>query len=215
MRFASYLFALIRSLLASLGALALHAPGMEFDTFGRRVGLRLIAHGWREGAGLLVTPVSIVRYFEFPFALSYLRGRGFRRCLDISSPFLFSLFLRCRGIVDQVCMINPDPKDIAYTGEIVSRLQVKGFSTQQATIKDFAEPCQFDAIWSLSVIEHIAGETGDSEAVEKMFSLLSPGGRLILSLPVGREYFIQKRDEDIYSTGHPVSEDGLRFFQRV
>jgi hypothetical protein len=32
---------------------------------------------------------------------------------------------------------------------------------------------------------------------------------------VGREYFIQKRPEDIYNTGYLISEGGLRFFQRV
>jgi predicted SAM-dependent methyltransferase len=112
-------------------------------------------------------------------------------------------------------MINPDPHDIASTGEIVSLLQVKGFTTKQATIKELDESNRYNAIWSISVIEHIAGENGDSDAVEKMFSLLGPGGRLILTLPVGREHLIQKRGEDIYSTGSPVSEDGLRFFQRV
>lgn len=215
MKLSRYLLALVTSLFASLGARVLHAPGMTFDTFGRWMGLRLALHGLAESASLLVRPVSIVRYFEFPFALSCLQKRHFERCLDISSPLLFSLFLRWKGIVDQICMINPDTKDIALTGEIVARLQVKGLTTQKTTIKEFADPRPYDAIWSLSVIEHIAGETGDSEAVEKMFSLLIPGGRLILTLPVGQEYLIQNRAVDIYCMGHPVSQDGLRFFQRV
>jgi len=215
MNLSRYLLALTTSLLASLGARVLRAPGMSFDTFGRWTGLRLAVRGSKKSASLLIRPVSIVRYFEFPFALACLRGWGFRRCLDISSPFLFSLFMRCKGIVDHVCMINPDPHDIASTVEIVSLLQVKGFTTKQATIKELDESNRYNAIWSISVIEHIAGENGDSDAVEKMFSLLGPGGRLILTLPVGREHLIQKRGEDIYSTGSPVSEDGLRFFQRV
>jgi SAM-dependent methyltransferase len=140
---------------------------------------------------------------------------GFRRCLDVSSPFLFSLLLRSKGIVDHVYMINPDPHDIAFTTEILSRLQVKGLTIKRASIEELGESDSYDAIWSLSVVEHIAGAMGDSQAIAKMFSLLSPGGRLILTLPVGREYLIQKRPEDIYNTGNPFSEDGLRFFQRV
>ena len=215
MSFSRYLLALAKSLLASFGAWALHAPGMEFDTFGRWIGLQLAARGWRESAGLLVRPVSIVRYFEFPFALSCLRGLGFRRCLDVSSPFLFSLLLRSKGIVDHVYMINPDPHDIAFTTEILSRLQVKGLTIKRASIEALGQSDSYDAIWSISVVEHIAGAMGDSQAIAKMFSLLSPGGRLVLTFPVGREYFIQERHEDIYNTGYPISEGGLRFFQRV
>jgi len=46
MSFSSYLIALAKSILASFGARALHAPGMEFDTFGRWIGLQLAARGW-------------------------------------------------------------------------------------------------------------------------------------------------------------------------
>jgi hypothetical protein len=215
MNLSRFVVAVATSLVASFGARALRTPGMPFDTFGRWTGMRLAARGYKQSASLLVRPVSIARYFEFPFALSCLRGLGFRRCLDVSSPYLFSLFLRSKGIVDHVCMINPDPYDIAFTADIVSRLQVKRFTTKQATIEELDESDSYDAIWSISVVEHIAGEMGDSEAVAKMFSLLGPSGRLILTFPVGRDYTIQKRAEDLYSAGHPVSEDGLRFFQRV
>jgi 2-polyprenyl-3-methyl-5-hydroxy-6-metoxy-1,4-benzoquinol methylase len=62
-------------------------------------------------------------------------------------------------------MINPDPHDIVFTREIVSRLEVKGLTTKRATIEELDEADCYDAIWSISVVEHIAGAMGDSQVL--------------------------------------------------
>src|SRR5262245_9393344 len=65
------------------------APGLEFNCFGRRLGWQLLRRGERAALEYLLTPVSIIRYFEFPFVWNCLPEHP-RRCLDLSSPRLFS-----------------------------------------------------------------------------------------------------------------------------
>jgi hypothetical protein len=46
--------------------------GMEFAEFGRQIGYQLLKRGALVGISYLLTPVNIVRYFEFPFVFENL-----------------------------------------------------------------------------------------------------------------------------------------------
>jgi SAM-dependent methyltransferase len=74
---------------------------------------------------------------------------------------------------------------------------------------------QYDAIWSLSVVEHIADEHGeDREAVKRMWRALRPGGRLILTVPTDKQAWDEYRDRDHYGTQQLANAEGAHFFQR-
>src|SRR4051812_42649615 len=82
----------LRSLAASRYAKTHDFVGREFDRFGRKLGYTLIRRGQRNGIGYVMNPVSLLRYFEFSFALSCLKKNP-GECLDVSSPRLFAYYV--------------------------------------------------------------------------------------------------------------------------
>lgn len=207
------------------------APGAAFGRFGRRVGWRLLLRGSRKGLGYLLTPVNIVRYFEFPFAWSHLprppgraRWRARRevrrlpapgKWLDVGSPRLFSLYVASRRPSVSVTMMNPSASDISATERIVAALGFGNIVTERAGADAVAgREARYDCIWAISVVEHISGEYDDTDAVRGMYDSLREGGRLILTVPVARSFAEEFRDRDRYGLGQP-REDGLYFFQRT
>src|ERR1035438_10175735 len=102
-------------------AAARNTVGMEFDAFGRKLGWRLLSRGGlpmaREATWLLINPVSITRYFEFPFVFQCLPDRP-GAWLDVSSPRLLGLYVADKKLATSLEMINPDMRDIFQTREI-------------------------------------------------------------------------------------------------
>lgn len=206
------LYALSRA--ASRYAAARGAPGLEFYHYGSQLGRRLLGKGSRAGIRYMLAPVSIVRYFEFPFALSCLPECP-GHFLDVSSPKLFSLYVAEKGLTRSILMINPDPGDASETAAMTSRLRINNVRVQRHGVDMLANQRDtYDCIWSISVIEHIAGEYDDSYAIKLMYDSLKDGGRLILTVPVDREFLVEYRDQDYYGT-QPSQTGGENFFQRV
>ncbi len=196
-------------------ALARGAPGMDFNHFGRQLGRRLLARGVTAGLSYLLTPVSSVRYFEFPFALACLPEQP-GCCLDVSSPRLFSLYVAKRFPAAFIRMINPDARDISQTAGIVSRLRIGNLFTEWCGVEALAtQDPSYDCIWSLSVVEHISGACDDREAVKLMHDALVDGGRLILTIPVDREFRDEYRDHDSYGLQRDRGRDGRYFFTHI
>ena len=193
-------------------ALAHHLPGLAFNDFGRKAGRKLLLHYPRSGIVSLLHPVTNVRYFEFEFALSSLPVNC-SRCLDVSSPRLFSLYVATQRPWTHVHAINPDAKDLSETTQMAKALNLSNLIFDPCAIDSLAGDGRFDCIWSLSVVEHISGAYDDSAAVAMMYNLLVPGGRLIVTIPVDRRYWLEYRGSDYYGT-QPTAEDGRVFFQR-
>lgn len=189
-------------------------PGMDFHRFGRSVGRRLLIRGVPEAWAYYVAPVSSVRYFEFPFVRDCLGARA-GRCLDVSSPRLFSLFAAAAGRCDFVRVINPDAADAASTVAIAAALGLQ--DRMEVAIADVSrirgEPAAYDAAWSISVLEHIDGEYTDRDAVRWMWEALRPGGRLMVTVPVDRAFRVETRAADPYGTQRQLGS-GQYFFQR-
>lgn len=202
----------VRSFAATRYAARAGAPGIQFATFGRSLGLRALVALERGALDLLVTPVSIVRYWEFPFVLRHLPQRP-GRCLDISSPRLFSFYVASRRRPTSVRMLNPDRRDADITRRLANRF---GFRTvvveplPVSAIEGLDE--RYDSIWSISVIEHIP-EDGDTQAMRLMYAALAPGGTLIVTTMVDRHPWDEYRREDVYALGIAPGPDGT-FFQR-
>jgi SAM-dependent methyltransferase len=193
-------------------ALARNLPGLVFDQFGRKAGKKLFPRSPRAAIIYLINPMSATRYFEFEFAFNFLPKTP-QRCLDVSSPRLFSLYVAARQPETHVSVINPDLADLSVTSQLASAFDLSNISVESCAIDRVSCDGGFDCIWSLSVIEHIAGAYDDRAAIGMMYNLLVPGGRLILTFPVDREYRLEYRDHDDYGT-QPIAEGGKVFFQR-
>jgi SAM-dependent methyltransferase len=188
-------------------------PGMEFARYGQKIGITLLLKGQRGGFSTLVHPVSITRYFEFPFAFSCLPDSA-EKCLDVSSPRLFSLYVAAKQRVDSIKIINPDANDIQQTERFIKALTYNQIDLTRADVASLQHRKQtYDLIWSLSVIEHIAGEYDDTFAVQLMYDLLKPGGRLIITVPVDRKHWDEYRDSKYYEP-QTILKKNRYFFQR-
>jgi SAM-dependent methyltransferase len=187
------------------------APGLVFASYGRRAGLQALLAGRPEGVDMMLTPVHIVRYWEFAFVRRQLPYR-IRGALDVASPRLFSYYAADRGLADRIEVINPDVRDADATSALARVLGYDSISVAPIGVEDLASSGPFDAIWSISVVEHIRDD-GDLSAMETMWRALRPGGRLIVTVPVDRRGWDEYRDVDTYGLGTPEA-GGRYFFQR-
>lgn len=197
---------LIRSLLAVRRARG-HLD-LTFADSGRSYGWRVLrarGHGFRE---LLVTPVNSTRYWEFPFVWSAIPNSA-RRCLDVASPRLLSLRLADTRRNALIAMLNPDVMDADETERIADAPSIP-LRVVRRQVEELAEG-GVRLCWSINVVEHIAGESGDSDAMTRMFAALRPGGRLIVTVPTDRTYWLEYRDHDAYGL---AEGPGPYFFQR-
>jgi len=150
-----------------------------------RVSQRLQAGAAADGAGAQVRTLAGDREIEWTWTLAHIRQGG-GRVLDFGSGngmmALGALFAGDAAVaVDLLPEQYPfDPHRIDYVQGDFNEL-------------DF-EPGSFDQILNCSSIEHVglAGRygspddpDGDLRAMEKMASLLKPGGDMVLTIPVG------------------------------
>ena len=189
-------------------------PGMEFARFGRQIGAQMLLSRARPSFSYLVAPIdNCTRYFELPFALSCVPVDALS-CLDVGSPCLFSLYVATKRRDMNIRMINPDVSDCAITRSILSHLRLPNIQVETLDLLTALKGGEtYDCIWSLSVIEHIAGKYDDRDAVQGMYQALKPGGRLILTTDVDREAWDEYRDEPSYGLRMPQS-GGRYFFER-
>ena len=187
--------------------------GSDFARFGTSIGKQLLIKRVRGGIGFLLAPVSITRYFEFQFVRESLLTSAIR-CLDVSSPRLFSLFTAHQsGSARSIKMCNPDSDDIQRTQIIAEALNLQNMTFSTESVLDLGKQKDtFDCIWSISVVEHISGDYDDCTAAQLMFNALRPGGRLILTVPTDKRFWNEYRSEDYYGT--QPREDNNYFFQR-
>ena len=162
-------------------------PGKKFAKYGFKLGLRLLMSG-KISLKLLFNPVSIVRYFEYDFVNSFIGSIDDKNILDVSSPYLFGFFILDKNNCNYY-YINPDKKDLVNVRSLGKKINFAGkYSTDCLDAKKMHYPDNmFDKIVSISVIEHV-NNNGDSEVMHEMWRVLKPGGLLILTFPVKKEY---------------------------
>jgi SAM-dependent methyltransferase len=137
-------------------------------------------------------------------------------CLDVSSPRLFSLFLAAMRPAVSIHMLNPDLEDAEMTRAIADRLGYSNLAISSEAVSALAgQSGRYDCIWSISVVEHIIGNHGDTEAMRLMYAALRPGGRLIVTVPVDRRFWHEYRAEDYYGIHEVPTQSGEYFFQRL
>jgi SAM-dependent methyltransferase len=192
-------------------------PGLQFQVDCALLGLRLLCNRkvpvpYREIYRLLFWPMNSARYFEFDFMWRCLTGIPIRRYLDVSSPQMFPILLidtRRELVAD---LINPDMRDLQGTAKLVRALGLDN----RCNLNDYLigsapfEAESFDLITSMSVVEHIPQDTA---GVERMWRLLKPNGRLLLTVPCAAEALEEYEDQNQYGVLEP-DEEGFYFFQR-
>jgi SAM-dependent methyltransferase len=197
-----------------LAARAAGGPGLAFHLKCSWLGLiafftRCIPRG---SYSLMFFPMDSTRYFEFHEAWNRLRSRPSSLHLDVSSPRLLPLMLLRAHPQTTVEFINPDPNDIRDTEKFV-RAFAPGDRCRftHCTLEEAPFPAaSFDLVTCLSVLEHIPE---DRDAVERMWALLRPGGRLVLTVPCTASPMEQYISHNQYGVLAPES-DGYTFWQR-
>ncbi|HEY9171158.1 MAG TPA: methyltransferase domain-containing protein [Verrucomicrobiae bacterium] len=192
-------------------------PGLHLRWQCLRLGMRLLLNrqspiSFKTIYLTMFFPLDSTRHFELDFAWRALTARPPGRYLDVSSPrLLFALMLAKQGR-QEAELINPDKADLAETetllraAGLMSRCRLHGCLIEDAP---FA-PASFDTISSISVVEHIPK---DREAIHKIWGLLKPGGRFILTVPCATRTSEQYIDRDEYGL-HGGEKGGHVFWQR-
>jgi SAM-dependent methyltransferase len=198
-----------------IGAWILGAPGITIHIKCALLGLRLFFGGrvsLLTAYKLICSPMDSTRYFEFQEVLKTLSDVPFEKYLDVSSPRIAPLMLLMHNRAAAVDMLNPDSRDIQQTERLaralglIDRCRLTNSTIETAKYGLGA----FDLITCISVLEHISE---DRKAVEVMWSLLRPGGRLILTVPCMAqplEQYISHNDYGVLPSG----SDGYTFWQR-
>ncbi|HSJ73441.1 MAG TPA: class I SAM-dependent methyltransferase, partial [Miltoncostaeaceae bacterium] len=162
--------------------------------------------GWpaaRAGLYRLLVPLEPWRYHELgrvaaePFAGD---------CLDVSSPKLLASLLRHEGR-GRWTASDLLPDEVARWRVLDPALDLR---VEDARALSFAEG-SFDAIASVSVIEHVEGD-GDRTAMAEMWRVLRPGGVLHLTTNVAARAHDVLTGRPVY--GGAVAAGGPHFFER-
>jgi SAM-dependent methyltransferase len=192
-------------------------PGLAFRWDSTQLALRLLRRRTRQISiadvcRLLVFPMDSVRYFEFNFVWDALADRPIHSYLDVSSPRLFPLIVLAKNRHLRANLINPDTHDLTLTDNLGKALNLEErYDLHNCLISRAPfEPESFEVVTSISVVEHIPE---DQEAIRKMWGLLKPGGRLLLTVPCAAQACDEFIDRNEYGVLAP-NEDGLFFFQR-
>jgi SAM-dependent methyltransferase len=177
--------------------------------------VRLLARGGsvrKSGAAHLALPMDSTRYFEFDAVWRSATASPFTRHLDVSSPRFAPLLVLQATPGATAEFVNPDGRDLAETQAVASAMGLAsraGFFNGVLAQAPYP-PASFDLITCISVLEHIPE---DYTAVRTMWSLLKPGGKLLLTLPCRSAPLEQYISRDQYGVLQP-GEDGYTFWQR-
>jgi SAM-dependent methyltransferase len=202
----------------------------KYYGFGLRLGVgNLLRNGLRLGArktlGKILQPInSYTRFPEYHFVGAhiehYLKGLSAERpvrILDVGSPKCFGLYLAYTFDVEihLTDVYKPAVEEAEVLWNAIKK-QAKGeavFSVQDVRSLTYSTE-DFDIVYSMSVIEHVGGATGDSESIREMMRVLRPGGRLLVTVPFGQKYTEQVRI-GLQGSAHETGDGRRYFFQRI
>jgi predicted SAM-dependent methyltransferase len=214
-KFCQVLFGMLLMPGCLMVAWILGAPGIKTHLQSAVIGLRLFLLGRispLKAYQLIGIPLDSTRYFECHEAFHHIAGKPFTKYLDISSPRLIPLILLMQNTMANADILNPDVRDTEETKHLANALKIMHrckFVNQTIATAPYA-PETFDLITCISVLEHIPK---DKKAVERMWSLLRRGGRLILTVPCMAELLEQYISHNQYGVLSPET-DGYTFWQR-
>ena len=148
------------------------------------------------------------RYFAHPYNAMWRNERA------VEIPVALELLARARG--GRVLEVGNVLAHYGHRGhDVVDRYEPSP-DVIAVDIVDFCPDLPYDAIISISTLEHVGFDEDVKDpgkprlAVEHMFSLLAPGGRMLATVPLGYNAAL---DRDLLADG--LGFDELRFLKRV
>jgi SAM-dependent methyltransferase len=203
---------------------------LKYYAFGLRAGTsNLFANGFKLGirktVGKITQPINsytrFPEYYFFEAAIhDYLRsvphGRPVK-VLDVGSPKMLGLYLAFHFHVEvqltDISELNLDEYRLIWRS-LEPRAKGRAlFIIQDARSLEYGES-EFDIVYSMSVIEHIDGDSGDSQAIREFLRVLKPGGLLLLSVPFGNRY-AQQQIRGVARAIRKTNDSHTYFFQRI
>ena len=141
---------------------------------------------WRKAAARFVNPISYTRALEYELVLDGLGALDGKRVLDIGSPKLLAFAI---GRHCEVDLVSTDIDGRAIESwehvwpQVASTDAASTVRFEQADARALPYPdASFDAVYALSVVEHIP-DAGDSVALAEIARVLRPGGSAVLTVP--------------------------------
>jgi SAM-dependent methyltransferase len=160
-------------------------------------------------------PLDVDRVAELPWAAEQMLAAQPRRILDLASPKLLALWL-AENSRAEVVATDAWGAEITTWSRLASAADPGGnrFDALRLEVADgTALPYQrgeFDAAFSVSVVEHVPGN-GDTAVMAELERVLRPGGTLALTFPFRDRFEEEFVQHDLYGQryeGEPI------FFQR-
>ena len=159
----------------------------DFYSISVEAGLRgLGSVPWSKAGARLLNPLSYTRFMEYELVLERLGSLSGKRILDIGSPKLLA-FAIGRHCDTELVSVDIDPGALDSWARLWPRVAPRAragrlrFEEADARALPYGDG-SFDAVYSLSVVEHIPGE-GDSAALSEMARVVRPGGVVVLTVP--------------------------------
>ncbi|MDP6946145.1 MAG: class I SAM-dependent methyltransferase, partial [Myxococcota bacterium] len=198
------------------------APCVAIDAWGRRMGMAQLRAGrYAEGLSNLLNPIVLPRYFEFDACLRHMPA-GARKLLDVGSPRLVTLYLAATRPELEIIVVNPDPTDLQETQACAALMGIDNLRYCQTGIRELLaeEQVAADFIYSVSVLEHIAGAYDDTAVMPDLMAALAPDGVLSFTVPLSaskahEDEYLPASAEPYPGTAPPQGPDGRYFFQRL
>lgn len=203
---------------------------LAFYLFGLRSGVMNLlrnglALGLKKTVGKITQPInSHSRFPEYCFMgkaiIDFVSRDHVSRqlkILDVGSPKSFGLYF-AHSLESEIHLTDIDVLNVAEYKLMHHAVETnaKGkalFSLHDGRRLAYADD-SFDVVYSMSVVEHIGGEGGDSECVGEMVRVLKPGGLLLVTVPAGGTYLEQRRI-GVAGAIRRTRDQTEHFFQRI
>jgi SAM-dependent methyltransferase len=201
----------------------------RYYRFGLALGVsNVLRNGFQLGPkktlGKVLQPInSYTRFPEYYFLGHYIEAHLKRfapsekpKILDVGSPKCFGLYLAFHFNVE-VHLTDIDEPTVGEAELLWNGVKDRAKGKAVFSVQDIRKPIyvqDFDIVYSMSVIEHVEGETGDSESIREMILALKPGGLLLVTVPVGHHYIEQDR-LGFRGAARETGDRSRYFFQRI
>jgi len=181
--------------------------------------------GLRKTLGKILQPInSYTRFPEYQFI-----DEGIRQCLlrfpqgvrpkilDIGSPKCMGLYLA--NCLDAEVHLTDIDKASVEEAKVLWRAILAGargnalHSIQDGRSLQYPNQ-EFDVVFSMSVIEHVGGSSGDAEVIREAIRVLKPGGILLITVPIGQKY-VEQEIVGFEGAARSTGDRSSYFFQRI